>query len=196
MLTPLVLWKLPTDGLPILLGDYLVAHFALYGVLTLALLWARGARPRWPGATHAAWLAAVTLPVAAYAVFAVGVPVDRYVFNVQPDAVRLGVALALFAGALPYFVADEALTRDPAAARGAYLASKAAFLGSLVLAIALNPGRLFFLAIIVPAILLMFVIYGLFSRWVFRSTGHAKPAAVANALAFSGFMAAAFPLVR
>ena len=34
VLTPLILWKLPTDFLPILLGDYLTVHFALYGVLT------------------------------------------------------------------------------------------------------------------------------------------------------------------
>ena len=33
--TPLLLWKAPTDFLPILLGDYLAAHFALWG----ALLW-------------------------------------------------------------------------------------------------------------------------------------------------------------
>ena len=38
-LTPLLLWKMPTEFLPILLGDYLMLHFLLYGVLTaLALL--------------------------------------------------------------------------------------------------------------------------------------------------------------
>ena len=34
LLTPLILWKLPTDFLPILLGDYLALHFATYGLLT------------------------------------------------------------------------------------------------------------------------------------------------------------------
>lgn len=38
LLTPLILWKLPTDFLPILLGDYLALHFLLYGALTAALL--------------------------------------------------------------------------------------------------------------------------------------------------------------
>ena len=66
---------------------------------------------------------------------------------------------------------------------------------SLVLAIALNPERLFFLAIIVPAILLLFVMVGLFSRWAFRRTGHPAVAAVANALAFGCFIAVTFPLV-
>src|SRR6201999_3459671 len=38
VLTPLMLWKLPTDFLPILLGDYLMLHFLLYGALTAAAL--------------------------------------------------------------------------------------------------------------------------------------------------------------
>ena len=39
ILTPLILWKMPTNFLPILLGDYITMHFALYGILTLAGLW-------------------------------------------------------------------------------------------------------------------------------------------------------------
>ncbi|ULO25309.1 alpha/beta hydrolase [Methylocystis sp. SB2] len=46
LLTPLILWKAPTDFLPILLGDYLVAHLAVYGVLIFAGLWlAQGGLP-------------------------------------------------------------------------------------------------------------------------------------------------------
>ena len=195
VLTPLLLWKLPTHVLPLLLGDYLVLHFALYGALTAAGLWLAGHRPpRWtPGRGLA--LAVAMVLVSAYAVLAVGLPVDRYIFNVQPEAVRLPLLLAMCAGTLPWFLADEWLTRDGHAARGAYLASKAAFLSSLVAAIALNPQRLFFLAIIVPAVLLLFVVYGLFSRWAAKSTGHPGVAAVANALAFGCFIAVTFPLV-
>jgi len=195
VLTPLLLWKLPTHVLPLLLGDYLVLHFALYGALTAAGLWLAGYRPpRWtPGRGLA--LAVAMVLVSAYAVLAVGLPVDRYIFNVQPEAVRLPLLLAMCAGTLPWFLADEWLTRDGHAARGAYLASKAAFLSSLVAAIALNPQRLFFLAIIVPAVLLLFVVYGLFSRWAAKSTGHPGVAAVANALAFGCFIAVTFPLV-
>jgi len=195
VLTPLLLWKLPTHVLPLLLGDYLVLHFALYGVLTAAGLWLAGHRPpRWtPGCGLA--LAVATVLVSAYAVLAVGVPVDRYIFNVQPEAVRLPLVAVLCAGTLIWFLADEWLTRDGHAARGAYLASKAAFLLSLVAAIALNPQRLFFLAIIVPAVLLLFVVYGLFSRWAAKSTGYPGVAAVANGLAFGCFIAVTFPLV-
>jgi dienelactone hydrolase len=195
LLTPLLLWPLPSDVLPILLGDYLVLHFAVYGALTLAALWWAGQRPPRiaPERVGAALLA--TALATAYALLAVGLPVDRYLFNLQPEAVRLPLMAILCAGTLLYFCADEWLTRGPAAAPGAYVVSKLCFLLSLVVAIALNPGRLFFLAIIVPAILLLFVLYGLFSRWAFRATGHPAVAAVANALAFGCFIALSFPLV-
>ena len=195
LITPLVLWKLPSDVLPILLGDYLVLHFALYGLLTAGGLLLLGHRPPRLARGHMLALGLAIICASAYALLAVGAPVDRYVFNVQPVAVRWPVIAALCAGTLPYFLADEWLTRDPQAAPGAYFISKLCFLLSLVIAIALNPWRLFFLAIIVPAILLLFVIYGLFSRWSNRRTGHPAVGATANALAFGCFIAVTFPLV-
>ena len=193
--TPLLLWPLPSDFLPLLLGDYLVLHFALYGALTAAGLWWTARRPpRW-GAGRGAALAGAIMMATTFAVLAIGVPVDRYIFNVQPDAGRLPLMLAMCAGTLPYFLADEWLTRSTAAAPGAYFVSKLCFLLSLVLAIVLNPSRLFFLAIIVPAILLLFIVYGLFSRWAWHRSGHPAVGAVANALAFGCFIAVTFPLV-
>ena len=196
VITPLLLWKLPSDFLPILLGDYLVLHFALYGLLTMAaLLMCRRGPPRLAQGRALA-LGVAILCTSAYALFAVGVTIDRYVFNMRPQPERLWLIAALCAGTLPYFLADEWFTRATDAASAAYFVSKLCFLLSLVLAIALNPPRLFFLAIIVPAILLLFVIYGLFSRWVYRRTLHPAVAAIANALAFASFIAVTFPLVR
>ena len=60
---------------------------------------------------------------------------------------------------------------------------------------ALNLNQLFFLIIIVPAILVLFVLYGLFSRWSFRATGHPLPGAIANALAFASAIVVTFPVV-
>jgi len=193
LLTPLLLWIVPSDLLPILLGDYLMLHFGLYGLLTAALLWWRegpGLAPMRLGA-----LVATTLLVAAFGLLAFGLPTDRYVFNLLPIAERWPVILALTAGTLPWFLADEALTRSPRAPRGAYFLTKVCFLVSLVLAIALNPSRLFFLALIVPAILGLFLVYGFLSRWVFGRTGHPFAAAVANAIVFAWFMGVTFPLV-
>ena len=192
LLTPLLLWKLPGEFLPILLGDYLLLHFALYGLLTLAgLRLLREPLPRvaWPA------LAVAALAASAYALLAMGLPLDRYIFNMQPVEPRLPLIAAMCAGTLPWFLADEWMSRAPRAAPGTYLASKCGFLISLVLAIALNPARLFFLAIIVPAILLLFLVYGLFSRWTFARSAHPAVAAIANALAFAWFVAVVFPLV-
>jgi len=163
--------------------------------LTLAgLVWA-GRRPPALARDQGLGLVLAVVLASAYALLAVGWPVDRYVFNVRPEPARFGLILALCAGTLPWFLADEWLTRDAMAPRGAYVVSKLCFLLSLVLAILLNPSRLFFLAIIVPAILLLFLIYGLFSRWAARRSGHPVVAAIANALAFGCFIAVTFPLV-
>jgi dienelactone hydrolase len=185
VLTPLLLWRVPTDFLPLLLGDYLALHFALYGALTLVGLALAGRNM--PPADTVALVLAIAL-ASAWALFAIGVPIDRYVFNMRPEAVRLPLIAALCVGTLPYFLADEWFTRGRGAAPGAYFVTKLCFLLSLGAAIALNPQRLFFLAIIVPAILLLFVVYGLFSRWMGLASGHPAVAAVANALAFGSFI--------
>jgi hypothetical protein len=195
ILTPLLLWKVPGGFLPILLGDYLLLHFALYGLLTVVGL--RASRvPLSPLANvQPLALAFAALAATVYGVFAIGLPLDRYVTSFAPTGVRAWLVLAVACGALPYFLADEWLVRGASRARGAYAFTKLMFLVSLALAIALNPERLFFLAIVVPAILVAFVIYGLFSRWVFRSIGHPWAGAVANAIAFAWLIAVTFPVV-
>jgi hypothetical protein len=69
------------------------------------------------------------------------------------------------------------------------------FLISLGLAIALNLQELFFLVIIVPAILILFVVYGLFSGWVYRATNYPWDAAATNAIALAAAIAVSFPVV-
>jgi dienelactone hydrolase len=200
VLTPLILWPLPTNFLPILLGDYLMMHFALYGLLTgIGLLLAgRLHRPPAQGPGRTRLLVrrlTASLLTTAYALLALGLPLDRYAFNMWPELARWPLVLCLLAGTLPWCLADEWLTRAGGAPRGAYLASKIAFLGSLVIAIALDPQRLFFLVIIVPLILMLFVIHGLYSRWIAHRTNEPVIAAVANAVVFAWSIAVTFPLV-
>ena len=85
--------------------------------------------------------------------------------------------------------------RGEGAARGAYFASKIAFLVSLAIAVGLDLERLFFLIIIVPVIVLFFVIYGLFSAWIYRRTGYPFVAGIANAVAFAWALGVTFPLL-
>ncbi len=193
LLTPLLLWRLPTDFLPSLLGDYLTVHYAVYGLLTAAGLWL-ARRPIKGRFSPGPFLAATAL-VAGYCILAIGLPIDRYVTSFVLPPGRAPIMLAVLVGTLIYSLADEWLTRGPGARRGAYAATKACFVLSLVLAIALNPPRLFFLIIIVPVILLFLVVYGLFSGWAYRRTGHPMVGAVATALAFAWAIAATFPVV-
>ena len=102
----------------------------------------------------------------------------------------------MLAGTLPYFLADEWISRGPGAAAGGYAFTKLCFLLSLALAIGLDVRRLFFLIIIVPVILMFFVVYGLFSSWSFARTRHPLVGAVANAVAFAWAIAVVFPLTQ
>jgi pimeloyl-ACP methyl ester carboxylesterase len=198
VLTPVILRFVPTDLLPLLLGDYLVTHFALHGLLTWAMLHLlREPKPTddlAPLVDNGA-LALAALAVLLYAVLVVGLAVDRHVTVFLPIPERLPLVVAMLVGTLPYFLADEWLTRGRQAAKGGYAFTKLAFLLSLALAIALDFERLFFLVMIVPVILAFFTVYGLLSAWAYRRTGHPFAAGIANAVAFAIAIAVTFPLV-
>jgi alpha/beta superfamily hydrolase len=194
IITPLLLWKAPTDFLPMLLGDYLMLHFLIYGILTAAVTFTLGGHVMSkPASWRAAGLAA--LGVVVYSLITIGGTLDHYVFSFMPIPERAPLLLALSCGTVPYFLADEWLTRGPHARRGSYPLTKLFFLLSLAAAIALNPMKLFFLAIIVPAILILQVIFGLISRWSYRATHHPLPGAVANAIVFAWAIGVTFPLI-
>jgi pimeloyl-ACP methyl ester carboxylesterase len=195
--TPLMLRVLPTRFLPVVVGDYLAAHFALYGLLTALCLVAtrRGASPRPSPLATRVPLAGAAAAVAAFGFVALAWPIDSYITSFMPGPGRVVLTLAMLAGTLAYFLSDEWLTRGEGAARGAYLVSKLAFLASLAAAVALDFERLFFLVIIVPVMVLFFLVYGLFSHWAYRQTGHPFVAGIANAIAFAWAIGVTFPLV-
>lgn len=200
ILTPLLLRMAPTHFLPVLVADYLAVHFAAYGLLTALTLRAVRAqrvtarddslaRTNWPA------FAAATIALIAFYVIAVFWPLDTYFASFKPSAARVPLALVMSVGTLAYFLADEWLTRGAATARGVSIASKALFLLSLAIAVALDFERLFFLVIIIPAILLFFGFFGLVSAWTYRQTGHPWVAGTANATALAIALAVTFPLV-
>ena len=129
--------------------------------------------------------------------YAIGVvwPIHAEFTNFVPTVARLPLILAMSAGTLIYFVADEWLTRGEGAGRGAYFASKVAFIVSLAIAVALDFEMLFFLIIIVPLIVLFFVFFGLISRWVYARTRSPLVAGLANAVAIAWAIGVVFPLV-
>jgi dienelactone hydrolase len=197
VLTPLALWRFPADFLSVMVGGYLAVHFALYGILTwLCLRWfaaPRGGRARARGNPVAA--AAATIATTAYVAGLVALVLDLHVTSFALTPPRVPLVIAMLAGTLCYFLADEALTRGPGVPRGAHLVTRAAFLLSLGLAVALSFRELFFLVIIAAVILLYFLVYGLFSSWAYRATGHPAVGAIANAVAFAWALAAVFPML-
>ena len=197
VLTPLMLWKMPTEFLPILLGDYLALHFLLYGALTTAALLVLRRTPAAAHVREVSWqaIALSATAVAAYNIVAFGWPIDNYLFSFLPIPPRIPLMAAIACGTIPYFVADEWLTRGAGARRGAYVLTKFCFLLSLAIAVTLNPMKLFFLVIIVPAILLLFVAFGLIGRWSYAATHHPLPGALANAAVFAWAIAVTFPMI-
>lgn len=192
--TPLLLWPLPHDWLPLLLGGYLAMHFALYGLLVALMLRRRGrALPSLNRVDWRTWRVLLAVVVACATSF--GVALDHWVASVVPHALRLPLIAVMCAGLLPYFVFDEWITRGPQPVRGAYLLTKLLLLASLLLAVALNLYELFFLIIIVPVVVILFLVFGSFSRWIGRRTGQPLIAAIANALLFGWLIAVSFPVV-
>ncbi len=191
--TPLLLWPLPHDWLPLLLGGYLAMHFALYGLLTALLLHRRGHRLPTLAMLDGRSLL-TTLAVSAGCALAVGNALDCWVISVAPIAMRLPLIAVMVLGLLPFFVVNEWISRGAGRA-GRYALSTALLLASLLLAVALNLGELFFLIIVVPVILLLFVVFGLLGGWIARSTGQPLVAAFAQALLFGWLIAASFPMV-
>jgi pimeloyl-ACP methyl ester carboxylesterase len=197
IVTPLVLRVLPTHFLPVLVGDYLAAHFAMYGAVTALCLLGlrRGGAAAAGRRTSTALLVGASLAVIAYGFVALVWPINAYVTSFLPGRERALLILVMLVGTLSYFLSDEWLTRADVPARGAYLASKIAFLLSIAIAVALDLQRLFFLIIIIPVILLFFLVYGLFSKWTYARTGHPFVAGFANAVAFAWAIGVTFPLL-
>jgi hypothetical protein len=133
--------------------------------------------------------------IGAYNVICFGVPIDAYLFSFLPIPARLPLIAIVACGTLPYFIADEWLTRGTGARPGSYMVTKLCFLLSLGFAVALNPAKLFFLIIIVPAILLLFLAFGLISRWSYQATHHPWPGAIANAVVFAWAIAVTCPMI-
>ncbi len=140
VLTPLILRPLPSDYLPILLGDYLALHFGVYGLLTGVGLWlsARGQAGEGAGRTLWSGLIIGTLAVMVYLILAIAVPTDRFVTAFLPGGERLWLLFGILPGTWAYFSADTWASRGPGAPRLAPLLTKTLFLASLLAAVALN----------------------------------------------------------
>ncbi|WP_299845777.1 alpha/beta fold hydrolase [uncultured Roseovarius sp.] len=154
LVAPVIAVTLDVDVLPVLVADYLALHMLVFGGVQLVLLrmW------RIP-ASSLAWPALGVLLLAC-ALF--GFALDRYAANFWPTAERFWIIVAMMIGTLPYMTADAILTANQTVFRRLW--TRASFLASLGIAVALDFEGLFFLMLIAPVLFLFYVVFGAMGR--------------------------------
>jgi len=197
--TPPLLAVVPSGFVPVLVADHLLLHFLAYGLLTLAGLgvMVRAGHlplPSFPPPSGPALIAAGVL--IGYATLAPGLAIDRYAFNLAPADGRGLLIVAMGGATLAWFLSEAWLATASSAPRAAGVITRTAFLASLALSVALDFRGLFFLLIILPAILALFLVQGLLARWSLRATGRPWIGALGGAFAFAWAIAVTFPAVR
>ncbi|MEM9043358.1 MAG: alpha/beta fold hydrolase [Pseudomonadota bacterium] len=193
LITPLILWPMPTALLPVLVADYLALHFLVYGaIVAVGLRWFAAVSVSWPSKGAVIQTIVTTIFVTS----AIALPLDLYVASFVPVTTDRLVLIALLGvGTVCYCLSDAWLICCNGRRWWWPWASKAAFLGSIALAISLNLSELFFLIIILPVIVLFFAVYGLFGLWLMRSTKHPSVGGMAIGVAFAWALGVTFPLL-
>ncbi|MEM9786207.1 MAG: alpha/beta fold hydrolase [Pseudomonadota bacterium] len=188
IITPLVLWPIDIGFLPVLVADYLAVHFALYGLLSLAVLWRAGAlRWEWAGVI-------LSFPIALFCILIFGGMLDRYVASFLAFEARIGIIAAIALGAVPFMLADSYLTEGGRAPFWRVLVVRTSALTSLGIATALDLEGLFFLLLIMPIILLFFLLFGTLAGWVGRATHRPVAAGLGLGVFLGWALGVTFPL--
>ena len=193
IVVPLVLAPFKTQILPVLVADYLVVHFAVYGALVLTLL-AWWGEVRWPGWREIGKIVTLAGLVAFYGICVFGLAMDRYVTSFFPEPGRAVIIAAMAAGAVPYMLSDALMVEGGRAPLWRSLTARGAFLVSLGLATALDFHRLFFLLIILPIVLIFFLLFGMMGGWVGRATHRPAGAGIGLGLFLAWALGVTFPL--
>lgn len=185
ILAPLIAVPLNPTFLPVLVADYLGLHLLIYGGLQLLLLKAWGV---WFGRIH--WVAFGILLMWC-AVF--GFALDRYAANFWPTIDRLWIIGIMLIGALPYMVADAALTTSGSLLRR--LGVRISFLISLGIAVALDLQGLFFLLMIAPVLVLFYLVFGTMGRDTSKRGGPMS-CGIALGIVLAWALGVSFPLFQ
>jgi hypothetical protein len=185
--TPLVLWPVDLQILPVLVADYLALHLLVFGLTVCGILWARGHRP---GGLRIA----VGLALAVYGIAVFGGALDRYVASFMPHPGRLPIIAAIAVGAVAFMLADTWLSGAGAAPLWRRAAAKLGFFVSLGIAVALDFEGLFFLLIILPVIVLYFAVFGTMGGWLGRRTGAVGGIGLGLGLVLAWSLGVSFPM--
>ena len=195
VMTPLLLWPVPTDVMDVMVADYLALHFAIFGLLLYGAVakLVPTVAPRGNGMSPQ--LLGFTLALTVLVLMGFGSAIDAYGANFALAGARWPVFIAILIGTLAFCLAEEHVIRRTGASGARYLITKGAFLLSLIAAIALDLHSLFFLIIILPVIVVIFTIHTLYSHWLGSRSGSVVLPATVNAVMYAWALAATFPLV-
>lgn len=185
VVAPIFAVSLSTDILPILVADYLVLHLLVFGVVQLVLLriWRIPIGP----------LVFPALGMLLLACAAFGFTMDRYAANFWPTGERIWIIAAIAIGAIPYMVADSALTATQPFLRR--LITRLSFLASLGIAVALDFDALFFLLLIAPVLVLFYLVFGTMGRATAERVGPLS-SGLALGLVLAWSIGVSFPLFQ
>ncbi len=194
--TPLALFWVPADFLGVLVGGYLVVHFAVYGLITWWCMQRWPPAPKLPiGALRPRRVLVAAVATILWTTGAFAWALDTWFTAFVPTAPRLPLLAAMVLATASYFFADEWLCGHYAVPKATRLVTRACFLLSLAIAVALSLEDLFFLIIIAVLVAFYFIVHGLFNGWVNRATGHPLVAALSSAMAFAWALAVVFPMM-
>ena len=183
VLAPTIDSVLDFDFLPVLVADYLAIHLAIYGGLQLLLLYLFRV-PLGPFSSIA-----FLMMILGCAFF--GLTVNRYAANFWPSLERVQIMALLALGAVSFFIADARLTHNGSLTMR--LSVHAAFLLSLLFAVALDFQRLFFLLMIAPVIVLFLIPFGTMGHAARKRAGPLAPG-IALGLVLAWSLGVSFPL--
>ncbi len=169
--------------MPVLVADYLALHLGIYGALQLALIvaWRVPLGPFSPSAFG--------LLLAGSVLF--GFALNRYAANFLPTDDRFWIIAVIAFGSVLFFLADARLSHRASLLRR--LGLHAAFLLSLLGAVALDFEGLFFLLMIAPVILLFYVAFGTMGHAASTRSGPLAPG-LALGLILAWSLGVSFPL--
>ncbi|MCX6551810.1 MAG: alpha/beta fold hydrolase [Acidobacteria bacterium] len=184
----------PAGWLPLMTADYLVGFFLTAGLALLAATALQYGRFAVGSLTPGlAWRTAL---LALYALIGFGVTAQFTWLDFQLVGDRQWLVLLLFPVWVVYFLGDELWHGELTGQRRlwAYLGAKLLTVGVL-LGSAFVGGAPFFLLLLAPALVPLFLLHAFYSYWLNRFSGSPLPAAIINAMVFAWAMAAVFPLV-
>ncbi len=193
IIAAVVMRFVPGGWLPLLTADYLAGFYLLVGLAMLAGLSVTGRAPAPDTFTARGLWRAVVVSVVAVAGFAAAAQFTW--LNLRLTGHRWWLAAILFLLWLPYFASLEAWLRTRAPSRHGVWALVSAVVTTAALTGAVLVLRApSFLLLLVPGLVPMFLLHGLYGHWLRQRDTDFWPAAIVGSTLFAWITAAVFPL--